>query len=282
MGDKEYMYIYLLLIVLTIPFLTFCSWVISLISNFLIIPLIIVARFLAGFGFLGTLFAGVTYIFKIIPKDYRKKKHAKTIVKTIVVIVLIVMFAMPTIEAINLILGRTKISLLGLLAGIYSFIFTMYIIPVWKKEKAIFDEGLLQKISKSLSGIKRKLKKAYYRYFTRDLIKAYSLDFLYLKARLDEYKIKTAWKLLPAIIILLASIPTMAIIATIAAWRIIKNKTSNIDRILFISTIVVAATYVLFVINLQNISTYFWGVPYIIGSVISILLFVDAIIGILR
>lgn len=272
----------MLLIMLTVPFLIFYSWIVSLVSNFLILPLIITARFLAGFGFIGMLFVGVTYFFRIIPKDYRKKKRGRTIVRIFVMVILMVMFAVPTMEAINLIMGVSRVSLLNLLIGIYSFITVMYIVPVWRSEKVMYDESIIQKISKSLSDMKRKLKKAYYLYFTGDLVKAYSLDFLYLKARLDEYRIRTAWKLLPAVIILLASIPTMAIIAVIATWRIMRNKASIVDKTLFILSIILATTYVLLMITPQNINTYFWSIPYIAGSIASIILFVDAIIGILR
>jgi len=281
-GDYKYLLVYVALSAVSLPYCLYLSDIASQVALYLIVPLIIVARFLAGFGLLGTLFVGVTYLFKYIPKNYRKSKHAAFIVKIVVLFVLAVCILLPLKEIASIILDRVSINFINLLIGIYSFVFTMYIVPVWKAEKGIFDEGLFSRVMKKFDALKRKIKKAYYRYFSRDLLKAYSVDFLYLKARLDEFKLRTAWRLLPALVLLMISVPPAAIIIVIASWRILKRKYTIMDKLFFVGTILLTTTYVIHLMTSITIAPLAWSLPYAIGALICLAMFMDALIDMLK
>jgi len=255
--------------------------IVNIVALYLSNILIIVLRFLAGFGILSMLFAITTYIFKHIPKDYRKTRYSYLIVKVFVVIVIIASIALPVWTIISMIFSRINISPISLLIGIYSFIITMYVIPTWREEIPL-DESFFLKIIEKLGTLKRKIKKAYYKYFTRDLLKAYSVDFLYLKARLDELRLRIAWKILPVLIIITLSIPPAMMIIVISSWRIMKDKYTTIDKIFFIATILLIATHMAFLMINIPVLLPLWSIPYALGALISIAMFIDALVSLLK
>jgi len=273
--------IYAVFSVISVLYFIFLAGLTDIVMEYTLMVLVVIMRFLAGFGIIGMFFVATTYIFKYVPKDYRRGKTSRFLVRIFIVIIIIGSVAMPVWSIASLLLNVARTNLLGFLIGIYSFILTMYIVPVWR-EKIPIDERSFSKVLDMLGALKRRIKKAYYRYFTRDLLRAYSVDFLYLKARLDDMRLRTAWKVLPVLMIVSISIPPTIPIMALSSWRIMKDRYTWIDKIFFIATTLIVATYVSITALEGEIAILMWTVPYVVGAILSLIMFMDSLIVLLR
>ncbi len=273
--------IYAVFSVISVLYFIFLAGLTDIVMEYTLMVLVVIMRFLAGFGIIGMFFVATTYIFKYVPKDYRRGKTSRFLVRIFIVIIIIGSVAMPVWSIASLLLNVARTNLLGFLIGIYSFILTMYIVPVWR-EKIPIDERSFSKVLDMLGALKRRIKKAYYRYFTRDLLRAYSVDFLYLKARLDDMRLRTAWKVLPVLMIVSISIPPTIPIMALSSWRIMKDRYTWIDKIFFIATTLIVATYVSITALEGEIAVLMWTVPYVVGAILSLIMFMDSLIVLLR
>lgn len=243
--------------------------------------IILMARFLSGLGFLGIIFMAITYMFKYLPKDFRKKKKGKMIAKIVIAIVIVVAVVIPSMEIFKLIASQVAISSFSMLTGILSFVISMYIIPVWKEKKIGVEEGIWQSLKQSLGKFAKRVKRGYYYYFTKDYLKAYSIDFLILKAQMDYRRTKIAGLALPLAIIGLLYNPPLALIVLVYLLRYSKNKISILDNVFFSYSLIVGAVYPLLTISDLQGLVLAWSVPYIVGGFIALIMFVPPLLDLL-
>jgi len=281
-NNKIYLVYAILVIVSIISMIYFGSTLQTISIAFL--PIIFsIARFIGGIGLIGLFFAGITYFFRLIPREYRKSKISILFVRLFIIIILAVCIILPIVEIMNLLTNRTVLNLQNLMAGILSFVIFMYVIPLWKRKKIKLKEDLISRIKKTFGLLWTKIKKGYYYYIARDYLKAYSIEFLYLKSRLDDYRFKLSWILLPVLIIFLTSIPPLALAVAVAVYRILTNRANIVDKIVISFSLITAPLYWLLII--KEIPTYlslFWSLSYVFGVFLSLVLFGDALLDILR
>jgi len=283
LGQKTFTYaLYLVGFILTYILVAFFIDVVVMLSLRLVLVFIILMRFLSGIGILGTIFVGLTYFFKFVPKDMRKKRKVKLLAKAVVYLAIIASAVVPILEIVKLVIGISMVSLMSVLYGTVLFVFTVYVIPVWKGKPVEDHESIKDKIKGALGKISRKIKKFYYRYFTKDLLSLYTVEFLYLKARLDHFKQKLSWRLAPIIIIATLFIPPLAFVALIALARMKIGISNVLDKLVLCSSFIMIPIFMYITASILPAIPVLWAIPYVIGAMLCIIMFWDALIDILK
>jgi len=280
--NKIYL-VYTILMVTSIIIMIYFESTLQAVSIILLPIMVSIARFIGGIGLIGLFFAGITYFFRFIPQDYRKSKISMLLVRLFIIIILALCIMLSIVEIINLFANRVALNVQNLMTGIFLFIIFMYVVPLWKRKKIKLKEDLILRIKKILGSLWIKIKKSYYYYIVRDYLKAYSIEFLYLKSRLDEYRFRLSWMLLPILIIFLTSIPPLALAVAIAVYRVLTNRANIADKLMISFSLIITPLYWLLII--KEIPTYlslFWSLSYVLGVFLSLVLFGDALLDILR
>ena len=251
-------------------------------SRYVLFVVIASARLIGGMGILGTVFAVATYLFRLIPRPARRSRMARILVKLVAVLGFLAVLSIPIVCIMRLIWGASigSFGTLWAIMDIALFVGTIYILPALKGGS--IEEDTLSRIRRTFRRIGIKLKKAYYKYFTRDLIKAYSVEFLYMRARLDEYRVRVAWGALPVVAIMLAPILPAAIIGVLATKRIKEGKARTIDRVSLAVSFGVTTVFLIYAMADYCPPIYLWIIPYVIGATIGLLLLGDALLDIVR
>lgn len=283
LAQKTFTYaLYLAGFILTYILLAFFIDVVVVLSSRLVLVFIVLMRFLGGIGILGTIFVGLTYFFKFVPKDMRKKRKVKLLAKAMVYLAIIASAVVPILEIVKLVIGISTVSLMSILYGAVLFVFTVYVIPVWKGKPVEDRESVKDKIKGAFGKISRKFKKFYYRYFTKDLLSLYTIEFLYLKARLDHFKQKLSWRLAPIIIIATLFIPPLAFVALIALARMRIGISNVLDKLVLCSSFIMIPVFMYITAPILPVIPALWAIPYVIGTILCIIMFWDALIDILK
>ena len=251
------------------------------IASFLIAAIIFVSRFLSGFGLLGLIFMGMLLVFRYVPKDYRKKKSILTLVRILLGVSLLASVFLPLWALVHTFLGELNVSLLSMILGVLSFVVTMYLVPLWREKELPREEGILDSIRKAIGKISRKIKKGYYYYFSRDYLRAFSVDFIYLKTSIDSQRTKIGALLFPLVIIAMAYCPPALIIGIIYLLRLRSGKLSVIDNIVLSIALLVALTVPFTVIQIPEYLVLLWNVAYFLGSITAAVTFGPAVLDLI-
>jgi len=253
-----------------------------LLEHILIIILTIYGiRFLSGIGIFSTYLMICSELLKrLSPYMKRKRQAARRLVLTLKILGVFIFMALVIIVTLSIIIME-GVGYVSLFIGVAVSIMTLYIIPIWKEDRTFKpEETFLTKIKGMLGSLYLKIKKGYYKYFTGDYLKAYSIEYLLYRTRLDEFRYKLAFWLLPLLVIS----TTPLLILTIPLWVILprilaKREITAVDKFLITAAggfSLIYLTYKAYVdLTIPSLVLH-WNIPYIIGLAISFFIFLRA------
>ncbi|MCR8433293.1 MAG: hypothetical protein QXH55_04075 [Candidatus Korarchaeota archaeon] len=251
-------------------------------SSFLITVIIFVSRFLAGFGLLGLIFTAILYILKYIPKDYRKKKTTLVLVRFILCLSLIASIILPLWGLIPIAIGDAHISLPSVLYGLTSFVITMYLVPLWRERKLPEEErGFIESIRATFGRFLRKVKKGYYYYFSKDYIKAFSVDFIYLKTQIDSKRTRLGKLFFPLVIAATAYCPPALAIGLVYIARLRRELIRIVDNVALSIMLLVSLVAPMIVLSVTGY-VLIWNLAYFLGSALAAMTFGPTVIDLIR
>jgi len=175
------------------------------------------------------------------------------------------------------IIGDVHTDMIMVVIGLALTFITFYIVPIWKEdEKFYLDESLMEKIKGYLSNLSFKVKRGYYRYFTKEYLKVYSLEYIYLRTRLDDMRQRVGRYVLFTFIACTSVFPILSALLAYVLVRLIKIKEMEwLDKVILLVAIVFMVFYISLMIFIMNISIPWYIVhgAYLIGVITSLAIF---------
>lgn len=262
-----------------------------------------VARFVAGLGLPLIWATGCVYLLKhLSPRFKGKKKKAQYLLTFLNIGAIVIFFVMIGWQSMNLFLGLREVffpeggaeqTSLGApvlnalpMVGILYFQISTYILPTWKSEPRVRKEkGTVNKIEEKLGKISRKIKKGYWKYLRRDLLKAHLEEYVVFRSRFDNLRERIAWLMILPLAIGLSmfpilSLPPIFIWIRIVVLRQTKKEDSRIEKLLLTAFLSLAGIWLFLILTPffpysfpGLIRVFLWTLPYMGGTALAFYLF---------
>ncbi len=272
---------YVLMLGLIASIMLYASYVLLVTAEFMLGIIIFISRFLSGFGFLSLVFMGLLLVFRYVPKNYRKRKSILMAVRLLLVLVLMISILLPLLSLLQVFLGVANYSRLSITIGVLSFVVTMYLVPLWREKELPGNRGIAERIKEQFGRISRKIKKGYYYYFSRDYLRAFSIDFIYLKTQIDAKRISLGRLFFPLIILAMLYCPPALIVGIIYILRLRKNILGIIDNVAISVALIASLMFPLIMFPIPNYFILVWNTAYFLGSVTVAIMFGPAVIDLI-
>ncbi len=251
-------------------------------SPIVLIPLvvslsIIATRFIAGFGLLISYATFCMYSLKYLSPLFKRRRRESIIIRRTLDFLAIIIAAVIIINSIRNIVVTKMIGQSPTLLGVLLTLITVYLLPIWKEDKSFrFDESFAKKVRNLLNSLALRIKKGYYKYFTQDYLRAYSLDYLIYRCRLDSYRSRIAYYLFPLLLLSLVGFPATLPLVVMPLIRIYREKEIVwIDKLLLIISFAAIMSYVAYasMIIAIEIPTFIIEIPYILGVLVALIIY---------
>lgn len=235
---------------------------------------ILTARFLSGLGIFSTYALAVSFLYEKLSSKIKVDKNiAKKLNRLTQILAILVFMAIGILT----IIGDVHTDMIMVVIGLALTFITFYIVPIWKEdEKFCLNESLIERIKSYLSNLSFKVKRGYYRYFTKEYLKVYSLEYIYLRTRLDDMRQRVGRYVLFTFIACTSVFPVLSAFLAYVLVRLIKIKEIGwLDKVILLVAIVFMVFYVSLMIFIMNISIPWYIVQgaYLIGIIISLAIF---------
>ena len=248
-------------------------------SCFLSIALL-VARFLAGVGAFSIFLNLSIFVYQLYaPKLKRRREEAYKLRETLIRFGYLYFFALIGYYLFSMFFGGKEVDILFLLVGLVTIIVTVFIIPVWQEASEFKGKNEMKSILlEKASEITLSFKKVYYEKLVRDYGKAFALEFLRLKNKLDKMRLKVARYSLFLIGISVLPILPVAILTWykfINVYLLNNERFDESTKLIIILAVLTLLVYTIMVIILEHIvvNTVTWELPYVIGSLIALIMY---------
>ncbi|MHA1616925.1 MAG: hypothetical protein ACTSX9_06460 [Candidatus Njordarchaeales archaeon] len=180
--------------------------------------------------------------------------------------------------SVHVILFSKPIGGLSTIIGVALTLITIYLLPIWKPEETPQTMTLRKELRELLGNLAMKIKRGYYKYFTGDYLKAYSLEYLTYRARLDYYRTKLALYLAPLLALSLISIPAALILFILPFLKIIqKEELGLIDRAFLTIAYASLIAYLAYIPFSPKAAPLFnslvLNIPYLLGGTMGLILY---------
>ena len=240
---------------------------------------LVIIRFIAGIG-VSIFYLNIgAYILRYFsPRFKRKPRESRIIFFTLILfgyIYIITLF----INTLIGILSQTYNEFMMILGMIFSII-TLYILPIWREEDILVGENLLSKVKEKIHEVKLKITEFYNKYITRDYLKAYSVQYIIYRAKIDKFRRNIALKLLPIILLGIFPILPLFIMTLYILLDGIRfhKKLMLTEKSIIIVDLILLTIYDLQafqVIRMDRFISLVFGFPYLIGLIIGFYIYLS-------
>lgn len=258
------------------------SWITQ--SSILFAISLSVARFIAGLGLPLTWATGTIYLLKYLSPRYKgKEKKAERLITFLDIGAILLIFAMIGWQLTTLFIRSFRRTLISAV-GIVVFMVSTYILPTWRTEfPSKQEEGLLTRVKSKFTTLARKVKKDYWRYLRKDILRAYLPEYIIFRSRFDEHRGRIAWLMLLPISLGLLPLPIISL-PTIFLWFTMKKRPqkeyAKSEKLLLVIILCSSTVYLsvtlspLFPISIPtSIMRLLWTLPYILGACVAFYLY---------
>ncbi len=257
------------------------TYVNSIILNpFFLSIALLVARFLAGVGAFSIFLNLSIFVYKLsAPKLKKRREEAYKLRRNLIKFGYLYFIALIGYYLFSMFFGKKEIDILFLLFGLVTVIVTVFIIPIWQEASEFKGKDEMKTILlEKASEITLSFKKIYYEKLVRDYGKAFALEFLRLKNKLDKMRLKVARYSLFLIGVSILPILPVAILTWykfINVYILNNERFDESTKLIIILAILTLLAYTITVIIFEHIvvNTIAWEFPYVVGSLIALMIY---------
>ncbi len=241
---------------------------------------IFLVRFLSGLGIFSTFSLAAMYILKYFSPYFRgSKKRSERFLTLLNLLMILAFLGLVTYSVFTTIIG--KFNLTTSIIGILTVVLSYYISPIWKAEsKAKINDSLLDEIKEAFRGIKLDIVRGYYKYISREYLKAYSIDYIKFRAKWDKFRYKASIYMVPLIALSSVILPFFLILFAFLVIRLFILRINYLSRIdyIVISSYSIAAIYILVFVHATQFiyQPILWLFPYLMGLLVSFVAYINA------
>jgi len=248
--------------------------------NFSLILFIFVIRFLSGLGIFSTFSLVAMHILKHFSRRLKgNKKLSKIFIIGLNSFMVLLFVILVAYTAYGFIIG--SFNLFTSTIGILTVVFSYYITPIWKINYNVkINDNILDEMREFFRGLKLEIIKGYYKYLSRDYLKAYSIDYIKFRVKWDKFRYRTSIYIIPMLalssLILPLLLPLM-IVLTAKIFFLRKTSFNRLDYIM-IASYSIATIYLLVSAPISYLigNTLIWMMPYFVGLSISFIAYINA------
>jgi len=251
--------------------------------NFLFVILVFCTRYLSGLGIFSTFSIITLYLLKYSSPIFRKRKRLSKYLIYFLNVLAVVFFIIIVAQAVLAILHEEHGYILTLV-GLWFTVGSFYIVPIWREDKTFkLKRSMLDYLKEILGKAFLNIKEGYYKYLSRDYLRAYSIEYLKFRIRLDALRYRVARWIFPIAALSVMIFPMLFILLIFVLIRLYVLRDPNIttlDKIIVISSLVFTSYYII-VLTYSGFTPFasavFWNIPYILGAVASFAMYLKSI-----
>ncbi len=247
--------------------------------NLPLIIFVISSRFLSGLGIFSTLSMILTYLLKYSSPYLKKKKELSRFFINTLNLLTIGFFCLLVIYNIYSLLYGTY-ELYSLILGILMVVFSYYLTPIWKPDYSIrLDESWLDNLKSFIKGIKLDVIRGYYKYLSKDYLRAYSIDYIKFRVHWDRYRYRTSIYIVPLFAVSILIVPFFFVLLSIICIKLlIFRKNPDLVDYIIISLASLTLIYISLISDLSSLFYFniLWFIPYLLGIFVSFIAYLDS------